>query len=127
MHFPLLTSIMPPRNAAELSYLRDCIASWRTAGFDPVAVNGISDIDTLRDLALPLDFVALPGDGRPRIGAILNATRASGLRFAGIINSDCRIFNYRSVASNLAAGLERRAAVAARCRGLPANGPAIWL
>jgi hypothetical protein len=38
--FPLFTSIRPPTDAGELSYLRHCLNSWRSAGFQAVAVNG---------------------------------------------------------------------------------------
>jgi hypothetical protein len=33
MSFPLFTSIKPPANAHDLSYLLSCIASWGAAGF----------------------------------------------------------------------------------------------
>jgi len=89
--FPLFTSIKPVASADELSYLRDCLDSWRAAGFDTVAVNGPSEIAVLRKLDLPVEFVPSPTDGKPRIGVLLSAIRESGAPFAGIANSDCRI------------------------------------
>lgn len=88
--FPLFTSIKPPSTADELSYLRECINSWRGAGFRPIAINGPSEIEKLHALDLAIDFAPLPMDGKPRIGDFIAAARASGPR-AGIINSDCRI------------------------------------
>lgn len=106
MLFPLFTSIKPPKSADELSYLRDCLKSWRAAGFDPVAVNGPSEIKALHGLDLRVEFATLPTDGKPRIGAILDVIRESGASFAGIINSDCRInsdciFDYNQFAYTL--------------------------
>jgi hypothetical protein len=112
--FPLFTSIRPPACYDELAYLRDCLNSWRVAEFRPIAVNGPVETEVLRGLDLPVEFSPMPTDGRPRIGAILSAIRASGSRFAGIINSDCKIVGYPNLAPNLAAGLEGRAAVAWR-------------
>jgi hypothetical protein len=115
MSFPLFTSIKPPSNDGELSYLRDCLSSWRAAGFDPVALSGPSEIKKLRGIDLPVEFATLPADGKPRIGAFLQAIRASGVRFAGIINSDCRIIGYPGgIASNLASRLDRRLVLAWR-------------
>jgi hypothetical protein len=102
----LFTSIKPPATEDELSYLRDCLNSWRAAGFEPVAVNGPSEIKALRCLDLPVEFGPLPLDGKPRIGAILDAIRNSGAPFAGIINSDCRMIGYPNVATTLLAALD---------------------
>src|SRR5258708_15814417 len=101
----LFTSIRPPAGAEATSYLRDCLNSWRTAGFDAVAVNGPGETEALRCLDLPVEFAVTAADGKPRIGAILSAIRARGCRFAGIINSDCRIIGYPNVAAALQAGL----------------------
>jgi hypothetical protein len=115
MSFPLFTSIKPPVTAVDLSYLRDCLASWRAAGFDPVAVNGPGEIGKLRDFDLPVEFSSLPTDGKPRIGDLLSAIRESGAPFAGIINSDCKIVAYPgNIAMRLADGLAGRAVVAWR-------------
>jgi hypothetical protein len=114
MTFPLFTSIKPPADADELSYLRDCLRSWRMAGFDTIAVNGPSEIEALRKHDLPVQFSAAPTDGKPRIGAILSAIRETGARFAGIINSDCRIVPYPNFAHRLQKSLDGRAAIAWR-------------
>jgi hypothetical protein len=73
--FPLFTSIGPPIDAAELAYLCDCLNSWRSSGFGPVAVNGPAENEALRQLDLPIEFAPLPADGKPRIGDLLSAVR----------------------------------------------------
>jgi hypothetical protein len=109
--FPLFTSIKPPADADELSYLRNCVDSWRAAGFDVVAVNGPTEIEALRRLNLPIEFSPLGTNGKPRIAAILSAIRDSGAQFAGIINSDCTLIGYPNMDRNLRAGLTHRLAV----------------
>ena len=94
MSFPLFTSIKPPSSDSEVSYLRDCLNSWRIAGFTPVAANGPTEIEKLRALDLSVEFAPLPKDGKPSIGAILDAIRASGARYAGIVNCDCRMMAF---------------------------------
>jgi hypothetical protein len=84
------------------------------AGFDTVAVNGPAETEALRCLDLPVEFAVTATDGKPRIGTIMSAIRARGCRFAGIINSDCRIINYPNVAANLQMGLDRAAVLAWR-------------
>jgi hypothetical protein len=110
----LFTSIRPPAGGEDISYLRDCLNSWRMAGFDTVAVNGAAETEALRCFDLPIEFAVTKTDGKPRIGTILSAIRARGCRFAGIINSDCRIIGYPDVAANLRAGLDRTAVLAWR-------------
>jgi hypothetical protein len=105
--FPLFTSIKPPTNAGEFTYLSDCLNSWRAAGFDAVAVNGPKETEALRQLDLGIEFAPVRRDGKPRIGAIFSAIRESGARFAGIINSDCKIVRYPNLAANLRAGLNK--------------------
>jgi hypothetical protein len=112
--FPLFTSIKPPADADELSYLRNCFESWRAAGFDAVAVNGPTEIEALRSLNLPIEFSPLGSNGKPRIGAILSAIRDSGTAFAGIINSDCMLIGYPNMVRNLQAGLAHLLAIAWR-------------
>jgi hypothetical protein len=112
--FPLFTSIRPPTGDDELSYLRDCLNSWRAAGFQPVAVNGSAEAEALRSLDLPIEFSPMPINGKPRIGAILSAIRKSGVRFAGIINSDCKIMGYPGLASAIRNGLDRSCILAWR-------------
>jgi hypothetical protein len=61
----LFTSIRPPADAEATSYLRDCLDSWRTAGFDTVAVNGAAEVEALRCLDLPIEFSVAATDGKP--------------------------------------------------------------
>ena len=119
--FPLFTSIKPPASADELTYLRECLNSWRVAGFDAVAVNGPGEIGQLQGLDLHVEFFPLPNDRKPRISAILSAIRKSGARFAGIINGDCRIIGYPDLATSLRAGLDQSCILAWRvdiCEGI---------
>jgi hypothetical protein len=110
--FQLFTSIRPPTNADEFVHVRDSINSWRAAGFDAVAVAGPKDAEALRQFDLEIELAPLRADGKPRIGAILSAIRQSGARFAGIINSDCKIIKYPNLALNLRAGLDGTVALA---------------
>ena len=105
--FPLFMSIKPPTCDVELVYLRECLNSWRAAGFDAISVNGAAETERLRGLDLPVVFRTAAADGKPRIGAILRAIRESGARFAGIINSDCKIVNYPGLVANLKAHMDR--------------------
>jgi hypothetical protein len=112
---PLFTSIRPPAAGDDDElYLRECLSSWRAAGFRPVAVNGPAETESLQSLNLPIEFSPMPTDGKPRIGAILSAIRASGDRFAGIINSDCKIMGYPGLASMIRDGLDRSCILAWR-------------
>jgi len=52
----LFTSIRLPTDPEATSYLRDCLNSWRMAGFDAVAVNGPRETEALRCLDLPAEF-----------------------------------------------------------------------
>jgi hypothetical protein len=110
----LFTSIRPPADAEAVTYLRDCLNSWRTAGFEAVAVNGPVEAEALRKLDLPIEFSVMATDGKPRIGAFLSAIRERSCRLAGIINSDCRIVGYPGLAANLQMQLDRRALLAWR-------------
>jgi hypothetical protein len=112
--FPLFTSIKLPTNAGELAYLSDCLDSWRAAGFHPIAVNGPMETETLRKLDLGIEFAPLPSDGKPRIGSIFSAIRESGARFAGIVNSDCRIVRYPDFPAKLKVGLDLALVLARR-------------
>jgi hypothetical protein len=110
----LFTSIRPPADAVAVAYLRDCLNSWRAAGFEAVAVNGPAEAEALRRLNLPVEFSVMATDGKPRIGAFLSAIRERSCRFAGIINSDCRIAGYPGLAANLQRQLEGRTLLAWR-------------
>jgi hypothetical protein len=110
----LFTSIRPPANAEAAAYLKDCLNSWRAAGFRPVAVNGPVEAEALRKLDLPVEFAVMAADGKPRIGDLLAAIRARSCRYAGIINSDCRIVGHPGLAANLYQQLEGRTVLAWR-------------
>jgi hypothetical protein len=110
----LFTSIRPPSDPEAVTYLRDCLNSWRTAGFEGVAVNGPLEAQALRKLDLPIELSVTAADGKPRIGAFLSAIRERACRFAGIINSDCRIVGYPGLAANLQKQLQGRALLAWR-------------
>ncbi len=112
--FALFTSIQPPADASALTYLKLCIDSWRTAGFDIVTVNGPTECDAIASLSLPVELHRLPNDGKPRIAEILSAIRASSSEFAGIINADCKLIAYPNLAANLQSGLAGAAALAWR-------------
>jgi Sulfotransferase domain len=112
--FPLFTSIKPPTGERELSYLRKCLISWRAAGFNPISINGPAETEQLRGFDLPVAFHATAADGEPRIGAILDAIRASEARLAGIINSDCKIVNYPGLVANLKAQMDGAVVLARR-------------
>jgi hypothetical protein len=112
--FVLFTSIRPPSDANALTYLKSCLNSWRIAGFDIVAVNGPTDCDAIASLGLPVELHRVSNDGKPRIGQILSAIRASSSDFAGIINADCRLIAYPNLAVNLRSGLPGAAALAWR-------------
>jgi hypothetical protein len=112
--FPLFTSIKPPTGDIEFGYLRECLNSWRAAGFDAISVNGPAETERLRGLDLPVVFHTAAADGKPRIGAILGAIRESGARFASIINSDCKIVNYPGLVANLKAHMDRTVVLAWR-------------
>jgi hypothetical protein len=112
--FPLFTSIKPPTGDTELVYLRECLNSWRVAGFDTISVNGPAETERLRGLHLSVAFHTAAADTKPRIGAILGAIRENGARFAGIINSDCKIVNYPGLVANLKAHMDRTVVLAWR-------------
>jgi hypothetical protein len=112
--FSLFTSICPPQNPEALSYLRECLGSWKTAGFDIVAVNGPTECAAMEPLKLPVMWHRLPRDGKPLIGNILAAIRSRPVGFAGIINADCQLIAYPDLAENLARNLSGRAAFAHR-------------
>jgi hypothetical protein len=105
--FHLFTSVKPPASATDIAYLRDCLNSWRDAGFTAVAVNGPREAEALRRLDLGIEFAPLSRDGKPRLCAIFSAIRESGATFSGIINSDCRIIKYPNFAANLKASLHK--------------------
>ena len=127
MSFALFTSILPPADADALGYLRLCLNSWQTAGFDIVAVNGPAESDVLTRLDLPVEFHRLAHDGKPRIGEILGAIRARSCPYAGIINADCKLIGYPDLFGNLQRNLAGRAVSAWRIDIAESIAPAaIW-
>src|SRR5258708_10137999 len=112
--FPLFTAIKPPTGDIELVYLRECLNSWRTAGFDAISVTGPAETERLRGLDLSVAFHSAAADSKPRIGTILGAIRENGARFASIINSDCKIVNYPGLVANLKAHMDRTVVLARR-------------
>jgi hypothetical protein len=111
----LFTSIKPPADAVELAYLLDCLKSWKANDFDIIAVNGPSECDALQTLDLPISLYRLARDGKPRIIQLLTAIKCCRhVRYAGIINSDCRMVRYPELAANLQATLDGSCAVAWR-------------
>jgi hypothetical protein len=110
----LFTSIRPPADAESTAYLRDCVNSWRAAGFEAVAVNGPMEAEALRQVDLPVEFAIIAADRKPRIGDFLSAIRQRRCRFAGIINSDCRMVGHPALAASLYQQLEGRAVLAWR-------------
>lgn len=84
MTFSLFTSIPPQSDYAAT------VASWRASGFRVTSVNNPSEAAELR--RSQIDTVEIQTiDRRLKIAHILDAIRASGVPFAGIINADCRM------------------------------------
>lgn len=75
------------KSEAGPSYIAECIASWRRAGFDVVSLNNAREINELSGFKYDVDYQQVAVD-RPRIADFLRAIRASGKPVAGIINSD---------------------------------------
>ena len=90
--FHLFTSVPPQLSGEALSQQRDVISSWRAAGFEPISVNGRSEITQLAALGLDIEIELASEDGKPFIGDILAAVKRRASTRAGIINADCRKF-----------------------------------
>jgi hypothetical protein len=72
------------------AYQRECINSWREAGFRVVSVNPGCELNCLRENRLDIEFIPSGSScERTKIGDILSAIRNSGEGVAGIINGDC--------------------------------------
>jgi hypothetical protein len=112
--FPLLTSVPPHLSGEALVRQRDIIASWRTAGFKPISVNGPGEIVQLAALGLDIEIEPTSADGKPFIGDILAAIRKRGCARAGIVNADCKVFGYPDLSIRLAAALEHSVLYAER-------------
>ena len=103
--FPLFTSVPPHLSGAALAQQREVIASWRAAGFEPISVNGPSEIARLVALGLDIEIEPTSEDGKPFIADIVAAIRKRGCERAGIVNADCRVVGYPDLALRLAAAL----------------------
>jgi hypothetical protein len=112
--FPLLTSVPPCLSGEALARQRDIIASWRAVGFEPISINGPSEISQLAALGLDIEIEPASEDGKPFIGDILTAIRKRGCARAGIVNADCSVLGYPDLALTLAAALENSVLYAER-------------
>jgi hypothetical protein len=104
--FCLFTSISPRLGADELDYQKACIASWRSAGFDVVTINGQSEVARVEAFGLDVEIVTVEEGGKPPISDILACARARQLQYAGIINADCAILPYPDLARQLTAHVQ---------------------
>jgi hypothetical protein len=90
----LFTSLPPKikRTAAgrELGavYQRECIASWRSQGFEIVSLNARAEIEALLPLSYEVTFKEVAST-RPRIYDFLTIIKEEPAAVAGIINADC--------------------------------------
>ena len=107
-HVPLSTS-RPPLLIRQSqgedygdSYQKECINSWREAGFRIVSVNPDCEIDNLLGRAYDIEFISNGSlRDRTKIEAFLSAIRDSGEDVAGIINADCFLMNPGSAIGNI--------------------------
>ena len=75
-------------------YQRECLNSWQEAGLNVVSINPDSELESLREKGLDVEFVSNGTiDRRTSIGSILSLIRTSGDDTAGIINADCFLLN----------------------------------
>src|SRR5580704_15587850 len=95
---PLITSIPPRLSRLDSAgvdfgdaYQSDCIASWRSAGFDPISVNSADEAHTHAVRVIPVGRDASAITGRPNVylGDLLAVAciEANGGSFA-ITNAD---------------------------------------
>jgi len=103
--FPLFTSIPPRLSGEALAHQREVIASWRAAGFEPISVNGPSEISQLKVLGLDIEVEPACEDGNPFEADIAAAIKRRGCERAGIVNADCELIRYPGLALKLAASL----------------------
>jgi hypothetical protein len=101
MHQVTLYTSVPPVLMREtqwedygVSYQKECINSWKEAGFKIVSINPDCEIDTLREKRYGIEFISnrSPRD-RTNLGTFLSTIRNSGESIAGIINADCFLMN----------------------------------
>jgi FkbM family methyltransferase len=112
--FPVFTSVPPHVSAAALAQQREVIASWRAAGFEPISVNGPSEIAQLAAIGLDIEIEPASEDGKPFVADIVAAIRRRGCERAGILNADCKVIGYPYLALKLAATLDNSVLYAER-------------
>ena len=85
-----------------VSYQKECINSWREAGFKIVSLNPDCEIDALLRKGYDIEFIS-NGDSRNRtkIGTFLSTILNSGESIAGIINADCFLMSPGMAISNI--------------------------
>jgi hypothetical protein len=112
--FDLFTSISPRLGGDELEYHKSCIASWRSAGFEVVTVNGYSEVPRIAALELDVRIFSSAQAGKPLIRDILSCIAEKNCRYAGIINADCALLPYPELSAHLKDGLEGKLVLAER-------------
>jgi hypothetical protein len=76
------------------AYQRECINSWRAAGFRVVSLNSDAEIEGLRGKGFDVEFASNGSpNGRTKIGDFLSAMSSSDGAVAGIINADCYLMS----------------------------------
>ena len=77
-----------------VSYQKECINSWREAGFKIASLNADCEIDILLGKGYDIEFISNGGSqNRTKIATFLSTIRNSGESVAGIINADCFLMN----------------------------------
>jgi len=96
----LYTSIPPSLNRWSRNepygeaYQRECINSWREAGFRTVSLNSDAEIESLRGKGFDVEFLSNGSpNSRTKIGAFLSAIGSSDEAVTGVINADCYLMN----------------------------------
>ena len=112
--FYLFTSISPQLGGAELEHQKDCIASWRSAGFKVTTVNGRSEVARIAALELDVEILTATQDDKPLVLDILSCIAAKGCRYAGIINADCALLPYQKPSKRLIKYLDNTLVLAER-------------
>jgi hypothetical protein len=109
MHRVTLYTSVPPRLIRQSqrqdygdAYQRECINSWREAGFRIVSLNPDCEIDALRGKRYDVEFISNGrSQDRTTIGAFFSTILASRDHVAGIINADCFLMNPGMAIGNL--------------------------
>jgi hypothetical protein len=133
--FYLFTSIPPTikRLAADgvtdigSAYQRECVHSWKAAGFKVVSINPQSEEDEISRLGLDIDFIFSDKPGIPTIDNIMFEIKKRRPRYCGIINADCKIIDYPEVALALRSELDGACTISERvdvdAEGRPSRVP----